>query len=108
MAVIWSVTSTERETTNNGITAAHWSAVDSEEVGDDPVVTHSGSSYGCCSFTPDHTSEDFIGYTSVTEAQVVGWVKANLGVDMVSELETFVASEIAESKAPSTAYGVPW
>jgi len=108
MAVVWKVISTERETTNNGITAAHWTALDSEDVGTDPVVTHSGSSYGSCSFTPDHTSSDFIAYESLTEADVVAWVKAILGSDMVTETEAEVAAQIADSKAPAVAHGVPW
>tara|TARA_B110000211_G_scaffold13863_1_gene14413 strand:- start:1033 stop:1359 length:327 start_codon:yes stop_codon:yes gene_type:complete len=108
MAVVWTIISTERETTNNGITSAHWTALDSEDVGSDPVVTHSGSSYGSCSLTPDHTSSDFIAYESLTEADVVAWVKAILGSDMVTETEAAVAAQIADSKAPVVAHGVPW
>ena len=108
MAVIWTVTSTERETTNNGITSAHWSASESEDVGSDPVVTHSGSSYGSCSYTPDHTAGDFTAYDSLTEADVVAWVKATLGADMVADTEAGIAAQIADSKAPAVAHGVPW
>tara|TARA_R110002153_G_scaffold92322_11_gene224324 strand:+ start:4078 stop:4404 length:327 start_codon:yes stop_codon:yes gene_type:complete len=108
MAVIWAVSSTERETTNNGITAAHWIATDSEDVGTDPVVTHLGSNSGVCSFTPNHDSDDFISYADITEADVVGWIKASFGADEVSEVETSVATQIADSKAPPIAYGVPW
>lgn len=108
MAVVWKITSTERETTNNGVIEAHWTALDSEDVGSDPVVTHYGSSYGSCSLTPDHTSSDFIAYESLTEADVVAWVKAILGSDIVTETEAGIAAQIAESKAPAVAHGVPW
>lgn len=108
MAVVWTVISTERETTNNGITVAHWSASDLEDVGSDPVVTHYGSSYGSCSYTPDHTAGGFTAYDSLTEADVVAWVKATLGADTVAETEARIAAQITESKAPSTASGVPW
>jgi hypothetical protein len=108
MAVVWTVISTQRETTNNGITVAHWTASDSEDVGSDPVVTHNGSIYGLCKYTPDHTAGGFTAYASLTEADVVGWVKATLGSDMVTETETAVAAEIADSKAPAQAHGVPW
>ena len=108
MAVVWTVLSTERETTNNGITSAHWSASESEDVGSDPVVTHSGSSYGSCSYTPDHTAGDFTAYDSLTEADVVAWVKATLGADMVADTEAGIAAQIADSKAPAVAHGVPW
>ena len=108
MAVVWTVISTERETTNNGITVAHWTASDSEDVGTDPVVTHLGSSYGSCNYTPDHTAGGFTAYASLTEADVVAWVKATLGSDMVTETEAAVAAQIADSKAPALAHGVPW
>ena len=108
MAVVWTVISTQRETTNNGITVAHWTASDSEDVGTDPVVTHYGSSYGSCSYTPDHTAEGFTAYASLTEADVVGWVKATLGEAMVTDTENAVAAQIADSKAPAQANGVPW
>ena len=108
MAVVWTVISTQRETTNNGITVAHWTASDSEDVGTDPVVTHLGSSYGSCNYTPDHTAEGFTAYASLTEADVVGWVKATLGEAMVTDTENAVAAQIADSKAPAQANGVPW
>ena len=108
MAVIWTVISTERETTNNGITVAHWTASDSEDVGTDPVVTHLGSSYGSCNYTPDHTAGGFTAYASLTEADVVAWVKATLGEAMVTDTENAVAAQIADSKAPAVAHGVPW
>jgi len=108
MAVVWTVVSTERETTNNGITVVHWTALDSEDVGSDPVVTHSGSSYGSCNYTPDHTAGGFTAYASLTEADVVAWVKATLGEAMVTDTENAVAAQIAVSKAPVVAHGVPW
>ena len=108
MAVVWTVISTQRETTNNGITVAHWTASDSEDVGTDPVVTHLGSSYGSCNYTPDHTAGGFTAYASLTEADVVGWVKATLGEAMVTDTENAVAAQIADSKAPAVAHGVPW
>jgi hypothetical protein len=108
MAVVWTVISTQRETTNNGITVAHWTASDSEDVGTDPVVTHLGSSYGSCNYTPDHTAGGFTAYASLTEADVVGWVKTTLGEAMVTDTENAVAAQIADSKAPAVAHGVPW
>jgi hypothetical protein len=86
----------------------HWTALDSEDVGTDPVVTHNGSSYGSCSYTPDHTAGGFTAYDSLTEADVVAWVKATLGADTVAETEAGIAAQIADSKAPAQAHGVPW
>jgi hypothetical protein len=108
MAVVWTISSTQRETTNNGITVAHWAALDSEDVGTDPVVTHYGSCYGSCNYTPDHTAEGFTAYASLTEADVIAWVKESLGEAMVTDTENAVAAQIADSKAPAEARGVPW
>ena len=41
MALVWSIISTDRETTNNGIMMAHWSASDSEDVGDETYYGNS-------------------------------------------------------------------
>ena len=108
MAVIWTVISTERETTNNGITSAHWSASESEVDSSDDSISHYGSSYGSCNYTPDHTAGGFTAYASLTEADVVAWVKATLGAGTVAEIEALIAAQIADSKAPAVAHGLPW
>ena len=108
MAVVWTVVSTERETTNNGVIAAHWMAEDSEVDSSDDSISHYGSSYGSCMLTPDHTSSDFIAYASLTEANVVAWVKEILGEDMIAQTEAGIAAQIADSKVPAVAHGVPW
>ncbi len=109
MAVIWKIIQTERETSNDGVNVVHWTASDLETVGSgDSAVEHSGHNYGSVSLTPDHTDSDFIDYEDLTENVVVGWVKASLGADEVTRIEEGIAAQIAESKAPTTASGLPW
>jgi len=109
MAVIWTVLSTERETTNQGVIVAHWRMEDSEVVGEGAdAVTHYGSSYGSLGFTPDPDAEGFTAYADLTETIVLGWVKSSLGSDQITVLENQIAAQIADSKAPATAHGVPW
>ena len=109
MAVTWNIVQTERETTNDGITTCHWSATDSETVGEGAAaVLHVGNSYGSCGFAPDHTAGGFTAYASVTEANAVAWVKASLGADQVAAVEAEIAAQITESKTPTNASGVPW
>ena len=109
MAVTWNIVQTERETTNDGITTCHWSATDSETVGEgDAAVVHYGADYGSCNFAPDHTAGGFTAYASVTEANAIAWVKASLGADQVAAVETTIAAQITESKTPTNASGVPW
>ena len=105
MAVTWTISTLERNT-DDGVVVAHWRASDSEVVGaGDDAVTHSGSSYGTCSFTPDSTAEGYVPYADLTEEAVVGWVKEDVDADAIEES---IASQIAESKAPAISVGTPW
>ena len=105
MAVTWTISTLERNSTDDGVIVAHWRATDSEVVGDD---THTGSSYGTCGFTPDVDAEGFTAYEDITEIQAVGWVKDSLGEEAVAALEASIAAQIEESKAPAVAVGTPW
>ena len=98
MAVTWTISTLERNTSDDGVVVAHWRASDVD--GD-----HSGSSYGTCGFTPDSTAEGYTAYADITEAQAIGWVKADVDADAIAES---IASQIAESKAPAISTGVPW
>ena len=101
MAVTWTISTLERNT-DDGVVVAHWRASDSETVGE---VEHVGSSYGTCGFTPDADADGYTAYADITEAQVIGWVKADVDADAV---EASIASQIADSKAPAITAGVPW
>ena len=106
MAVTWTIAQLERNTDGNGVVVAHWTASDSEVVGSgDDAVTHSGSSYGTCGFTPDSTAEGYTPYADITEAQAIGWVKADVDADAIEES---IAAQIEASKAPAVAVGTPW
>ena len=101
MAVTWTISTLERNT-DDGVVVAHWRASDSETVGE---VEHTGSSYGTCGFTPDADADGYTAYADITEAQVIGWVKADVDADAV---EASIAAQIADSKAPAISTGVPW
>ena len=108
MAAIWTISTLERNT-DNGVVVAHWRAADSEVVGaDDDAVTHSGSSYGTCGFTPDSTAEGYTAYADITEDMAIGWVKESIGEEGVTALEDSIAAQIAELKAPAVSVGTPW
>jgi cytochrome c1 len=101
MAVTWTISTLERNSSDDGVIVAHWRASDVD--GD-----HLGSSYGTCSFTPDADAEGFTPYADITEAQAIGWVKDDMGEEAVTALEDSIAAQIAESKAPAVAVGTPW
>jgi len=97
MAVTWTISTLERNT-DDGVVVAHWRASDADG-------EHVGSSYGTCGFTPDSTADGYTPYADVTEAQAIGWVKADVDADAI---EASIASQIADSKAPAITVGVPW
>ena len=108
MAVTWNISTLERNT-DNGVVVAHWRATDSEVVGtDDDAVTHSGSSYGTCGFTPDASADGYVDYDSLVEEDVIGWVKDSMGEEAVTGVEDSIAAQIAEKKAPAISVGTPW
>jgi len=94
----WTISTLERELADGGVVVAHWraTAVDGE---------HSASSYGTCGFTPDPSASGFIAYDSLTEADVIGWVQAELDKDAI---EASLAAKIELDKNPTKGVGVPW
>ena len=110
MAIAWTITNTEYNTdSDKGIVHAAWQCTNSEVVGSgDSAVTHTGTVSGTESYTPDASAAGYKDFASVTEANVIAWVKTSLGSEKVTEVETKVAAQITKSKTPPTAWGVPW
>ena len=99
----WTISTLERNTdSDQGVIVAHWRVTEEETVGEN---TYAASSYGTCSFTPDPSSADYIAYADLTEADVIGWVQAD--VDQAG-IEAALTANINEQKNPTTADGVPW
>ena len=96
--VTWTISTLERELSDGGVVVAHWraTAVDGD---------FSASSYGTVGFTPDPSASGFIAYDSLTEADVIGWVQAELDQDAI---EASLAAQIEADKNPTQAAGVPW
>ena len=94
----WTIANLERNTDDGGVVVAHWrcTAEDGE---------YTASSYGTVSFTPDASADGFIAFDNLTEADVLGWVYAE--VDQAAT-EAALDANIAEQKTPATTDGVPW
>jgi hypothetical protein len=94
----WAISTLERELSDGGVVVAHWraTAVDGD---------FSASSYGTVGFTPDPSASGFIAYDSLTEADVIGWVQAEVDQDAI---EASLAAKIEADKNPTQAAGVPW
>lgn len=95
MTITWKIAQLDRQTSDGLVTTAHWTvnAVDGE---------YSAGSYGAIGF---ERGTSFTAYESLSEAQVIAWVKDKLEV---AEIEAGLTAQIAAQKAPTTAVGVPW
>lgn len=70
--------------------------------------THTGSVYGSVGVTLDEGAT-FTPYASLTEAQVIGWVKDALGEEAVAAAEANVAEQIANQISPPVVHpALPW
>jgi len=93
--ITWTIAQLDRQTSDGLVTTAHWliDAVDGE---------YSAGSYGTVGFERGDT---FTAYNSLTEAQVINWVKDKLDVEAI---EDGLQAQIDSKKAPVTARGLPW
>ena len=96
----WKIANLERNTADGGVVVAHWTCSDVD--GD-----YSGSVYGSMGFTYDASAAGFIPYADLTEADVIGWVQAEMGAEQVAAHEANVAAQIEAQKNPTQASGVP-
>ena len=90
----------DRNTADGFVNTVHWTAYQVD--GDFTASTYSTTSF---------TKEDginYVPYESLTEAQVIEWVKGAMGEEGVAALELALANNIAEQKAPKKASGTPW
>ena len=94
----WTIPQVDRTIANGGINTIHWrcSAVEGD---------HSVGSYGTVGCSPDPSASDFIAYDSVSEANCIAWVQADVGKD---DTESGLAAQIAVLKTPITGSGTPW
>jgi hypothetical protein len=95
MTITWTIAQLDRQTSDGLVTTAHWrvDAVDGD---------YSAGSYGTVGF---ERGTSFTAYDSLTEAQVIAWVKDKLEV---ADIEASLTTQIAAQKTPTTATGTPW
>jgi hypothetical protein len=101
----WVISTLERDLIGDlagGVIVAHWRCNAEQVDGDN---TYNASSYGTCGFTPDPTASDYIAYDDLTEANVIGWVQADVDQDAI---EASLQANIDAQITPTTGTGVPW
>tara|TARA_Y100000401_G_scaffold51351_1_gene40195 strand:- start:191 stop:526 length:336 start_codon:yes stop_codon:yes gene_type:complete len=111
MAVTWNIVSVDKKTIgslSDVVLVIHWYAQDKETIGTgESAVDHCGSQYGC-EIIAEPDSSSFIEYKDLTEEKLLEWVKAVMGAEEVTQVETNIATRIAESKSPTVTSGLPW
>lgn len=96
--ITWQISQLERTADNGGVIVAHWSCSDTQD-------GYSGRVYSTASWQPDPSAEGFIPYDQLTEADVIGWVQAEVDKDAT---EAAVQAQIDALKNPVVLKGVPW
>ena len=113
--MIITINNLERNTADDTVITAHWSArleevtvteaftdMDGTEVPESTNVAYVASAYGSQSFARDEDSAEFIAFEDLTEEIVISWLTLDEG------LEVNLQAQIDEQKTPSMASGVPW
>jgi hypothetical protein len=98
----WTISQLDRSMPDGVVLTAHWRVGDTQG-------SVSGSVYGTISFpAKDPNDSTFIPYDDLTQAQVVQWVKDEMGSNQVSAYEAAVQGQINAQVNPTTASGTPW
>ncbi|NBX48360.1 hypothetical protein EBT25_00110 [bacterium] len=96
--ITWHIANLERETADGFVYTAHYT-IDAND------GTYNAGAYGSIGF---ERPENLIPYSSLKEADVIGWVQDALGDEKVAEIETALENQLSEQRSPSKASGVPW
>jgi hypothetical protein len=96
----WTINQLDRNTSDGFVTTVHYSVSKVESDGADGIYT--ASTYGTIGYEASTPTTPF---ASLTEAQVIAWVKDKLGEATV---EASLAAQIEAQKNPVKASGLPW
>ena len=94
----WSIEQIKRTTADDAVVIAHWRCTGVD--GDNSRRLHS-----TVVFSPDPTSSDFIPFNDLTEADVLGWVHADVSQ---ADIEATLQAQLDEITAPRVVSGMPW
>ena len=107
MNATWTIPQTDFVLSEDGLTnvinVIHWRVNAEQTEGDN---TFYATSYGTQAVTFD--PDNFTDYSDVTEANCIAWVKAGMGEEAVTALETSLQANIDLQITPTTASGTPW
>ena len=95
MTTTWTINQLERNTSNGFVTTVNYNVT--KEDGE-----FSASTYGTIGFEAGTPTTPF---ASLTESQVIAWVKDKLGEEVV---EAALSAQIEAQRNPVKASGLPW
>lgn len=95
----WHIANLERETADGYVFTAHYT-VDAED-----GTYRAAGAYGSVGLERGDT---LIPFADLTEDTVIGWVKAKLGDEAITNIEAALQSQLDELHTPSRATGMPW
>lgn len=96
--ITWHIANLERETADGFVYTAHYN-IDAND------GTYNAGAYGSIGF---ERPDNLIPYSSLKEADVIGWIQDALGDKKVAEIKAALENKLAEQRSPSKASGVPW
>lgn len=96
----WTINTLERLTATGEIQTIHYSVDASDD-------QYRSGAYGSIGLDPADPA-DMVPYADVTQEQCIEWLKAKLGEEAVTNVETALQGQLDEQRSPSKAQGVPW
>jgi len=108
MTVTWTITQLDRQETKDSLSDVvlnvNWYAYETKTV---DSKNYSGKEFGTVTLNaPD--SSNFKDYKSLTQNEVITWVKNVLGTDEITKIETSIATQITKATEPPVLSGLPW
>ena len=94
----WNIASLDRETADGYVFTAHYTVNATNG-------TYKAGAYGSIGL---ERSDTLVPFADLTEETVVGWVKAQLTEEKVTEIEAALQAQLDEQAAPTKASGLPW
>ena len=95
MNIIWTINNLERQASDGLVTVVHWGATASDGDFNASIVNTLQVERG----------DSFTAFESLTEQDVLGWVQAAVGKDVV---EAALTAQIEAQKNPVKLSGLPW
>jgi hypothetical protein len=98
----WKVAQLERLCETGEIQTVHYTVDARSE-----DLAYSAGAYGSLGLDPADPGS-MIPFASVTEDEVLTWVKHKLTGEKVAEVEAALAQQLSEQRSPTVAQGLPW